>query len=207
MDSRGRLSLRGCVPVPPRNLILHNCRERFGVTGCHHPPLAIVPQGAGHPLGSEMQCSATPQSTSTFRLRKKASPKSADEHLNPAYRESVVHTCVLQLCLQFLPLYFSHRACCLHSSSPQLRRRRRRRMRRPRNNQQIRTHRLRVMNRRTQLRHSPLRYNRRQTSPGSNRQPLPKLARVRKQRRGRSSTTLALETERLLVSRRSAFWG
>ena len=137
----------------------------------------------------------------------KASPKSADEHLNPAYRKSMVHTCVLQLCLQFLPWYFSHRACCLHSSSRQLRRRRRRRMLRPRNNQQIRTHRLRVMNRRTQLRYSPPRDNRRQASLGSNPQPLPKLARVRKQRRGRFSTTLALGTERLLGSRRSAFWG
>ena len=151
--------------------------------------------------------SATPQSTSACRLRKKASPKSADGHLNPAYRKSVVHTCVLQPCLEFLPWYFSRRACCLRTSSPQLRRRRPRRMLRPRNSQQIRTHRLRVMNRRTQLRYSPLRDNRRQTSPGSNRQPLPKLARVRKKRHGRSSTPLALETERLLVSRRSAFWG
>ena len=137
---------------------------------------------------------------------KKASPKRVDEHLNPAYCESMVHTCVPQPCQDVLLLCFSHRACCLRSSSPQLRRRRRRRMRRPRNNQQIRT-RLRAMNRCAQLRYSRPRDNRRQASPGSNRQPLPKLARVGKQRHGRSSETLALRTERLLASRRSAFWG
>jgi len=163
--------------------------------------------GPPHPQGLDMQYFA-PQSTSAYRLRKKASPKSADEHLNSAYRASVVHICVLQPGLELPPLYFSHRACCLRSSSSrQLRRRRRRRMPRPRNNQRIRTHRLRVMNRRAQLRHSPLRDKRRQASLGNNRQPLPKLARVRKQRRGRSSATLAQGTERSLVSRRSVFWG
>jgi hypothetical protein len=196
---RAAVPTRASVPVPPRNLILHNCR--------HHPPLAIVPQGAGHPQGSEMQYSATPQSTSACRLRQKASPKSADEHLNSAYRKSVVHTCVPQPCLEFLPWYFSCRAGCWRLSSRQLRRRRRRRMRRPMNNQQIRTRRLRVMNRRTQLRYSSLRHNRRQASPGNNRQPLPKLARVRKRRHGRFSMPLALGTERLVGSRRSVFWG
>ena len=160
----------------------------------HHPPLAMVPQGAGHPRLGDIEPA------------KKASPKSADEHLNSAYCALVVLTCVLQPCLEFLLLYFSHGACCLRSSSPRLRRRRRRRMRPPRNDPQIRTHRLRAMNRRTQLRYSSLRDRRRQASPGSNRQQLLKLPRVQKQRHGRSSATLALRTERLLGSQRFAFW-
>ena len=133
---------------------------------------------------------------------KKLYQKARSRVSSPLPRESTVHTCVLQPCLESRPLSWSHRACCLRSSNPQLRHRRHRRVRRPRNNQQIRAHRLPPMSRRTQLR-----YSRRQVSPGSNRQQLPKLARVRKRRHGRSSTPLALETERSLAPRRSAFWG
>ena len=138
---------------------------------------------------------------------KKLYQKARSRVSSPLPRESTVHTCVLQPCLESRPLSWSHRACCLRSSNPQLRHRRHRRVRRPRNNQQIRAHRLPPMSRRTQLRYSRLRHSRRQVSPGSNRQQLPKLARVRKRRHGRSSTPLALETERSLAPRRSAFWG
>ena len=195
--------------LPPHEqvLILHEGRERFGVK--RRPAYHFFFFGLGQVSDNYPRAADEEKRlllTSSFiEPAKKASPKRVDEHLNPAYCESMVHTCVPQPCQDVLLLCFSHRACCLRSSSPQLRRRRRRRMRRPRNNQQIRT-RLRAMNRCAQLRYSRLRDNRRQASPGSNRQPLPKLARVGKQRHGRSSETLALRTERLLASRRSAFW-
>jgi hypothetical protein len=161
----------------------------------------------------------------------KAVPKSADEHLKPASRESTVDPCVLQPCLESLPLYFLQRACYLLSSNRQPRHRRRMRLpkaSRPRNNRhrrkparrnhQIRARRLPRMSRRSQLRRSRprrsrprrsrrLRHSHRQVILGNKRRRPLELVRTRKRRHGRSSMSLALAIERSVVPWRSAFWG
>ena len=173
LDSRGRL------PPQEEVLILHECPERFGDKRRPALPLhrrfllllsscssdwtrcqAIIPR-ARDEQKRLLLTSSFYRTSQITEPAKKASPKRADEHLNPAYCESMVHTCVPQPCQDVLLLCFSHRACCLRSSSPQLRRRRRRRLRPPRNNHQIRAA-SRAMNRCAQLRYSRLRDNRRQ---------------------------------------------
>ena len=132
-----------------------------------------------------------------------------------AHRQPPERSCVLYSCLESLPLYSWHRACFLPSSNPQPRYRRSRmrlpRANRPRNNRPRRSHQIQALRlpRVSPLRppRSRLRRSRRRMNPGNKRRRLPKPARIRKWRHGRSLMPLALEIKQSPEPWRSACWG